>query len=291
MIPASERGFSVRIHIPSGVPDGLRVIEKSNWSGKGVVFPRALLPEARKRPELRRAGVYVLWGPSSSETLPRTYVGEGDPVLPRLDEHTKNKDFWTHGAVFTSKDENLNKAYVQHIEARLISLATRAKRCELDNANVPQLPSLSEADRDDAESFLVDMLLCLPLLGVHSFEQSSTGIPSAPEFHLRGKGIEARGSETPQGFIIRAGSTIVGLDNEATSIPRSAAGLRRKLVEIGVLERIDAGFKLTQDYVFSSPSAASDVVLGASSSGLQEWKDAKHRTLKEVREKIEGGAS
>ena len=59
-----------------------------------------------------------------------------------LDSHAKNKDFWTHGVAFTSKDQSLNKAHVQPLEARLVQLATEAKRCELDNANIPQVPSL-----------------------------------------------------------------------------------------------------------------------------------------------------
>jgi len=151
------QGFSVRIFIPSGDPEGLKIVEKSNWTGQGIVFPRSLLAEARQRPEMKRAGVYVLWGPSESGQLPRAYVGEGDSVLLRLDQQAKTKDFWTHAAVFTSKDQNLHKAHVQHVESRLVALASAAKRCELDNGNVPQPPSLSAADVADAEGFLADV--------------------------------------------------------------------------------------------------------------------------------------
>ena len=49
---AEPMGFSVRIFIPSGVPEGLRVIEKSNWTGQGLTFPRALFTEVRNRPPL-----------------------------------------------------------------------------------------------------------------------------------------------------------------------------------------------------------------------------------------------
>ena len=164
-------GFSVRIFIPSGEPEGLRVIEKSNWTGQGLVFPRSLFAEVRRREELNRTGVYVLWGPGGSVQLPYVYVGEGDVLLPRLDSHAKNKDFWTHAVVFTTKDQNLNKAHVQYLEARLVQLAAETKRCELDNANIPQRPSLSDADRADADLYLADMLLCLPVVGVSFFEK------------------------------------------------------------------------------------------------------------------------
>ena len=103
----------MRIFIPSGEPEGLRVIEKSNWTGQGLVFPRSLFAEVRRREELNRTGVYVLWGPGGSVQLPYVYVGEGDVLLPRLDSHAKNKDFWTHAVVFTTKDQNLNKGFRQ----------------------------------------------------------------------------------------------------------------------------------------------------------------------------------
>ncbi|WP_019559504.1 GIY-YIG nuclease family protein [Caldimonas manganoxidans] len=138
-----KRAFSVRIFVPMGDPEGLRIIEKSNWTGQGLMFPRAIFAEVRQRPELQRAGVYVLWGPGVFGQLPRIYVGEGDFLRARLDQHHKQKDFWTHAIVFTSKDQNLNKAHVQYLEARLVSLASQARRAELDNGNVPQLGSSS----------------------------------------------------------------------------------------------------------------------------------------------------
>lgn len=42
--------FSLRIFVADGDPDGLRIVEKSNWIGKAVVFPRALLPQVKARP-------------------------------------------------------------------------------------------------------------------------------------------------------------------------------------------------------------------------------------------------
>ena len=46
--------FSLRIFVADGDPDGLRIVDKSNWIGKALVFPRALLPQVKARPELAR---------------------------------------------------------------------------------------------------------------------------------------------------------------------------------------------------------------------------------------------
>lgn len=49
--------------LPIFVADGLRIVDKSNWIGKALVFPRALLPQVKARPELAQTGVYLLLGP------------------------------------------------------------------------------------------------------------------------------------------------------------------------------------------------------------------------------------
>lgn len=279
---AREAGFSVRIFVPSGEPEGLRIVEKSNWTGHGIVFPRSLYGEVRQRPELTRAGIYVLWGPGESGQLPRVYVGEGDVLLPRLDQHARGKDFWTHVVIFTSKDQNLNKAHVQYLEARLVALAKEAKRSELDNGNVPQLPALSEADRADAEGFLADLLLCLPVVGMSLFEKSRATTTADRELFLRAKGIEARGVDGAEGFVVREGSTAVRA--EVPSIHAYLTDLRRALLEQRVLTEAGDKYRLVQDYTFNSPSTAAGVLLGRASNGRVEWKDAKGRSLKEIQQ-------
>jgi len=276
----SMRGFSVRIFIPTGEPEGLRLVEKSNWTGQGLVFPRSKIDEARLRPELKRTGVYVLWGPGESGQFPRVYVGEGEDVLSRLNEHVNQKDFWTHAVVFTSKDQNLNKAHVQYLEARLVALAAEAKRTELDNGNVPQLPTLSEPDQADAEAFLEDLLLCLPLMGVSFFEKPKIKKSGRPDLFLKAKDIEACGVETAEGFVVCAGSKAV--KEEVPSIHSYLHDLRESLLKQGVLKDDGKTYVLTQDYAFNSPSTAAGVMLGYSVNGRTAWKDANGRTLKEI---------
>lgn len=284
---STPRPYSIRIFLPGGDPDGLRTIEKSNWSGSGLVVPRPLFGEARQRRELARTGVYVLLGPPEESGLPRIYVGEGDPIRPRLEQHAIRKDFWTSCICFTSKDDNLNKAHVQHLEARLVALAASAKRCVLDNGNVPQRPSMSEADAADAEGFLAEMMLCFPVLGVTVFSPRSEEQTSTLELVWRSKGIEARGYETSQGFVVRVGSH--ASRTEVPSCQSSIVELRRALVENGVLATDGEALRFSQDYLFASPSAAAGVIGGRSANGRTEWRTRDGRTLKEVQEAAAGG--
>lgn len=283
---SKSNGFSVRIFIPSGEPEGLRIVEKSNWTGQGLVFPRAMFSEVRQRSELKRTGIYILWGPNESGQLPKVYVGQGDAVQLRLDKHVKEKDFWTHAAVFISKDQNLNMAHVKHLESRLYGLATDAKRCDLDNGNAPQAPSLSEADAADAEGFLTDLLLCLPVVGVNFFDKPKAGPSKSHDLILKAKGIEARGIDSVEGFIVRAGAQAVKA--EAQSIHAYMTTIRQSLLSKGVLVDKGDSYQLTQDYTFNSPSTAAGVLLGRTANGRIEWKDTKGRSLKEIQEAAAG---
>jgi hypothetical protein len=268
--------------LPDGDPDGVRVIEKSNWAGCGLIIPRALFGEAKARSELTRAGVYLLVGQSETSPLPQLYVGEGDPLRPRLEQHAKLKDFWTHAVAFTSKDQNLNKAHVQHLEARLVALATGSKRCVLDNGNIPQAPSLSEADVAEVEGFLDDVLLCLPLLGYDYFEPAPEPTASEAVLFLTAKGIRASGFESPKGFTVRTGSQAVR--EEVVSIHPYMHEIRAELVRQGVLVDRGVHYELAQDYTFGSPSTAAGVLLGRTANGRVEWKTADGRTLKSLQD-------
>lgn len=278
--------FSLRIFVADGDPDGLRIVDRFNASARAVVFPRALLPQVKARPELQQTGVYLLLGPRPDGEGDLLYVGEGDPIRPRLESHYAQKDFWTRAIGFVAVGGLMNKAHVQFLEARLVALARAAKRVPLDNGNFPSEPTLSEADRADMEVFLGHMLGMLPVLGVHAFESApAVAAKASPVLSCKGKGVLASGYEASQGFVVKAGSQAV--TESVPSMQQHVRGMydvRQELIANGVLTMADGLYRFTQDYSFSSPSTAAAVVLGRSANGRIEWKDAQGRTLKELQE-------
>jgi hypothetical protein len=161
------------LFLADGVPEGLWLVEKSNWTGLGLMWPRVSYAANRAREELTRPGVYVLEGRSETDPVKRRiYVGEAETLVKRLDQHQATTDFWARVVAFTSKDGNLNKAHVKYLEARLIALAHLAQRDEVANGNAPSVPALSEADRAEMDTFLDEMLLIFPVLDVRAFEKS-----------------------------------------------------------------------------------------------------------------------
>ena len=164
--------FTLRMFVPDGDPEGVRFIDRMNWTGLGAVFPRSKWSEIRGRSEFGRTGVYILTGYSEGDDdLPTVYVGQADGVKGRIDSHAQQKDFWDTGIVFVSNGGGgLNRAHVSWLEYALVARAQGAKRCHLDNGNAPQEPALSEAEKADTQAFLREMLQILPLVGLRVFE-------------------------------------------------------------------------------------------------------------------------
>lgn len=276
-----QRGCSIRIYLVDGTPDGVKTVDKSNWTGRGVVCPRSRFTEAKNRAEFNKTGVYFLAGPPiMNDDFPTLYIGECDPLRPRLEQHYAKKDFWTQIIAFTSKDDNLNKAHVQYLESRLVALAIEAKRSSLENGNTLTPPSLSEADIAEMDAFLDEMLLVLPVVGLNAFESPLASVAPQNKLKLKGKGASGTGYESESGFVVLAGSEM--RPDSVGSIHVYLETLRKSLLTKQVVAKVNGSLRFTQDYTFDSPSTAAGVLLGRSANGRIEWKDDIGRTLKHI---------
>jgi hypothetical protein len=280
--------FILHILVADGDPDGLRIVERSNWNGKAVMFPRPKFPELRKLPEFNQPGVYLLIGPREDGDGEKIYVGEGDPVGERIGRHFKEKDFWTKAVFFITSTGHMNKAHIQFLESQLVAFGRSAKRAPIENGNDPADPSLSAMDKAFVEVFLLNLLGMLPVLGITAFELPKAVTATQeklPLLHCEGKGITATGVDATQGFIVREGSFAAKIftPSVAQHFPYVAQH-RDDLVKNGVLLLVGDKYRFTQDYTFTSPSLASCIVLGRPSNGRTDWKDGEGRTLKSLQE-------
>jgi hypothetical protein len=255
MNPPQAMPASIRIFLADGQPEGIRVVDKSNWTGRAVVASRAQLGEALQRGELARAGVYALIGPGDGSDS-RVYVGEADDLRERIKKHATAKDFWTRFIAFSSADGSLNKAHVRYLESRLVELAQAANQWEVDNGNMPAWRPLSEADRADAEWFIEEMLVIFPLLSIDVFKATS------------GQSRERDSVEFAQSLVLNG----------------SGASDCGWLQGRGVLKSDCGDLVFPQDFRFNLPSMAASVLVDGSASGRLVWKNTQGRTLKVLQE-------
>ena len=135
-----------------GDPKRLRTAELSNWTGKAVAGPRSEFEGVISREETEGSGIYFLTGTDPESGKPSIYIGEAECIRDRLKSHLQ-KDFWNQVAFFVSKDENLTKAHIRHLEGKLIEQAREAARAVVVN-NQSSGARLPESDRADLETFL-----------------------------------------------------------------------------------------------------------------------------------------
>jgi len=276
---------TIKLFLLFGDPKRLRTAELSNWSGKAVAAPRSDLDSFIDREELKKPGVYFLLGVDPLNGNPKAYIGEGEVVLDRIKQH-KSKDFWNSSIVFVSKDENLTKSHIKYLEGRLISIAKELGRYELDNSQNSGA-ILPESDQSDMEVFLERIKQLFPVLGSELLTpvKSDTGSTKRPKLYCKIKGAEAKGDQTPNGFIVYKGSTAVK-EERASALKNGpwAVKLREKLKVEGTLIEKGEFLQFTKDTEFSSPSAAAAVIHGGNAAGPLAWKDKSGKTLKELEE-------
>ena len=284
MTTPTAKGVKITLFLVDGRPDGLRLLDQANWSGRALDFARADWTEVRDEHELQKPGVYILRGEQDDGST-AIYVGEADELRARLGQHQARTDNWTRATAFVTKDDSLNKAGVKYLESRLIALAHLTRRATMLNGNAPSVPALSRADIAEAEGYLEHMLPVLPILGITAFQvprKAAEEPAGAVTLVLNSSGITAKGRETGDGFLVEAGATARAV--EQASIHPYMKSIRARLLRDGML-RPDGGlYRLVQDQVFGSPSTAAGVLLGRPASGPMEWKDASGRSLKDMRE-------
>lgn len=225
--------------------------------------------------------MYILIGEQDGKPL--AYIGESEDVGSRLRSHDTQKDWWTDLIIVTSSANNLHKAHVKYLESRLVEEARIVGRTPLENGNTPAKSSLSEAAQANMEAFLEYLLMVLPALRVDIFLRKTRPKPDtipvqsaylAPIFVLENKRqkIQATAILENGEFIVQAGSQArskwAGDFTEKTSYWK----LFNDLMDQGVLKVVGQTSEFTENYAFSSTSAAGAVVNGRSSRGPTEWK-------------------
>ena len=279
-------GKTIKIFLVDGEPNGRMTCELSNWTGKAIKIPRNRVKESRDRRELDGTGIYILFGKSDkSQTRSAAYIGEAEGLYNRLNQHLSSKDFWNEALVVVSKDENLNKAHIKYLESRLHEIATNVDRYEILNGNLPTRSIISESDSAEMEEFIDNVKLLVNSLGYKIFDdlrkaQTSEELKNNTFYIQAPRGANAMGQMTNEGFLVLKDSQIAG--STTNSFPKAMHNLRMQLIEDSLVVNRNQRFIFSQDYLFSSPSAAAAIVMGRSANGLTEWKLSDGRILKAV---------
>ena len=239
------------------------------------VVPRSNLSYLNTQEKLQKPAFYILLGEDEA-TKPQAYIGETENFRERVKDHDSKKAFWQKALIFVSKDADMTKADVQYLEHKAIAEAKKANAFVLsDNKQTPKAPNLPEYQQDSMDEFFEDVKFLASFIGCNIFEVSQ---PKGEHlFYTKGRGCEAKGFYSSNGFTVLKGSVIA-----KTMVPSFNWKEKREsmLHEYASIENDE--LVMTSDKTFPSPSTAADFCIGSSNNGWLVWKDKEGNTLDSV---------
>jgi len=106
---ADGRPKTIQIFLPDGNARSIRIAEITSRTVQAVQIPRQKLQQAETRDEVRRVGVYFLFGDVGDDaSKPPAYVGEAENCFERIAGHHRQRGFWTTAVTITSKTRSFS---------------------------------------------------------------------------------------------------------------------------------------------------------------------------------------
>jgi hypothetical protein len=292
-------GKNMNYFLMDGTPNGRIKCTLANWTGVAYKIPRIKLVDCKNIDYLKQSGVYFLFSKGNGDK-PLVYVGQsgtrknGEGILNRLKEHhaspKQGLEDWYEAIAFTTSNNIFGATEISWLENRFFSLAVNANRYEAKNGNEPNAGNVTEEKESELEEYVEYAKIVMGVLGHLVFEplvqnRTSHDTECADNdenllFYMEqkmqntGMTVKAKCRRSSEGYIVLRGSVINSKINDKT-----CSGVAKKARENA---KVDENYTLLEDVLFSSPSAASMFVTGASSNGYTAWKTAEGRTLKDV---------
>lgn len=265
-------GKTVTTYLIDGDPKGTQYAFISNKICQMFIVPRSNLSYLNSQEKLHKPAFYILLGEDET-TKPLAYIGETENFRERVKDHDNKKAFWQKALIFVSKDADMTKTDVQYLEHKAIVEAKKANTFVLnDNKQSPKAPNLPEHQQDLMDEFFEDVKFLASFIGCTIFEVKQP--KSEHMFYTKGRGCNAKGFYSSDGFTVLRGSVLA-----KTVVPSfSWKDKRDKLME--EYASIENNMLImTSDKTFSSPSTAADFCIGSSNNGWLVWKDENGTSL------------
>ena len=293
----STRGKSITLFLMDGSVTGCIRYTLANWTGVAYKIPRTKLDNCLGRSDLKRSGVYFLFGTSDDTGKNVVYIGQagarkkGEGILSRIQEHKRNpkKEYWTEAVIFTTSNDSFGATEISYLENSFCNMARDAERYMVKNSNDPTPGHITEEKKSELEEFIDNSRIIMGTLGHRVFEplfdnidRNSQGEAKENEkqflsFKLKPRKserqIEAFGKQTDEGFVVLKGSMISTTEKENLSLKVKEARKKALIDENGILQ---------EDTLFHSPSFAAAFVVGRTYRGNKAWKNQEGKTLNEI---------
>ena len=241
----------------NGQPDGIRSIRKHLSTMTTYIIPRTMLSEAKGLTGVVRPGIYYLINEDTQNNIAQIYIGQTRNGITRLDDHNRSKDFWNKAILFLADKKTFSLDTISGLEEYAIVKARESKRYKVENAVNPKY-EIDEYDLASIEEIYDEIKFIMATQG-YKLDNSEESINSSAVLHTTRNGIKGLG----------------------VSLPKYNK-MREELLASGGIVSDGKKYTLSVTLSFKTPSGASDFVLGGSTNGWIEWKNADGVTLNDL---------
>lgn len=233
----------------------------------------------KNRKELSRSGVYFLiWQNENSE--PIAYIGQATTILNRITNHYNDttKDFWNHLVAFTTTDNSFTETDINFLERELIKIGKNAERYKIENRTNGNNSLVNEFRISDLLEYIEDLKILLSSLGFQVLQEKISEEDKDEKYFCKRNGVSGIGYYTDEWFVIQKWS----LGFLANFQKYEKIFQKQNQLEKEWLVKIDKDkIIFLKDFLSSSPSFASNIIIWMNSNGWAEWKTENWKTLDE----------
>jgi len=269
-------------HLVDGNPQWIKTVELLWRAWKAISIPRAKLKEAKSRSEINQPALYFLFGKDENDNE-MAYIWEAENLITRIADHDSKKPFWDTVIAFVSTSNSLAKGDIKYLESRAVEKSKKANRYLLQNSTTPILNNLPEYQQAFMEDFLNNIDLLISAIWYPIMKNiEKTNLIRENVYYLKNRWSQASWVYSEDWFLVLKGSTWPKSMVQSTiDNKRMAFRHRPILFEKWVITEDWENVKFIQDYLFSSPSSASDIIVWRDTNWRLLRKDANGKTLDE----------
>ena len=279
-----QKSRTITIFLIDWNPTWFRKIYLNNRLTLGFFISRKDLDKAKNRDEFTRSWVYfLLWKDEEDKNL--VYIWQTLNLLERAKQHYNDikKDFWNSAIIFTTDNLSWNESDLNFLEKNLIEDAKKLWNYIIKNSQSWNTWLIKEERMPDLEENIDDIKILISSLWFSIFKEKTSKEDKKEKYFCQRNWNNGVWYYTKEWFLVLKWSV---WSFEIKEYALSALkNIQQKLFLENILKQENEKIIFLQDYLFSSPSTASSIIIWNKSNGWIDWKTENWKTLHEIERK------
>ena len=279
-----QKSRTITIFLIDWNPTWFRKIYLNNRLTLGLFISRKDLDKAKNRDEFTRSWVYfLLWKDEEDKNL--VYIWQTWNLLERVKQHHNDikKDFWNSAIIFTTDNWSWNESDLNFLEKNLIEDAKKLWNYIIKNSQSWNTWLIKEERMPDLEENIDDIKILISSLWFSIFKEKTSKEDKKEKYFCQRNWNSGVWYYTKEWFLVLKWSV---WSFEIKEYALSALkNIQQKLFLENILKQENEKIIFLQDYLFSSPSTASSIIIWNKSNGWIDWKTENWKTLHEIERK------